>query len=111
RSFTVTITPVAQPAIQAAPAYTFVICCPSIGILPSSLPGATQNIPYSQTLTGVGGQSPYTFLVISGTLPTGLLLSNSGVISGTPTVPGPFSFTLQATDFRGCKGSASYTIT
>jgi PKD repeat protein len=43
-------------------------------------------------------------------LPTGLVLSNSGVISGTPTTSGTFSFRVQATDAKGCTGLASYTI-
>ena len=40
----------------------------------------------------IPGQSP------TGSLPTGLLLSTSGVISGTPTVAGTFSFSVKVTD-------------
>ncbi|MGH9524635.1 MAG: putative Ig domain-containing protein, partial [Terriglobales bacterium] len=49
-----------------------------------------------------GGDAPFTWVVLSGTLPPGLALngSTSGVtdIQGTPTTAGPYSFTLQATD-------------
>jgi len=111
-TFTFTILAMDRFGGQGSHSYTVTISCPSIAILPSSLPGATQFTPYSQTLTGVGGQSPYTFRVTSESgLPTGLSLSNSGVISGTPTTQGIFSFTVTATDANGCSGSASYTIT
>src|SRR5262249_19073870 len=83
-SFTFTITATDGESGTGSRTYTVTIC-PPIGILPSSLPGGTQGTPYSQTLTGVGGQSPYTFTVTSGSLPTGLTLSSFGVISGTPT--------------------------
>src|SRR5215813_3644419 len=91
--------------------YTLAITCPTIGIQPSSLPGGTQGTPYNQTLTGVGGQSPYTFVVTSGSLPNGLNLSSSGVISGTPTAGGSFTFRVQATDANNCTGFTTYTIT
>ena len=44
------------------------------------------NQPYSQGITVSGGLSPYTFILTSGALPSGLSLATStGVISGTPT--------------------------
>ena len=54
--------------------------------------------PYSQTLGVVGGTAPYTFTIASGALPTGLTLSASGVVSGTPTAPGASSFTVAVVD-------------
>jgi hypothetical protein len=64
-----------------------------------SLPGGALNIPYSDTLVASGGTLPYTWSISSGTLPPGLSLnSGTGVISGTPTVIGTFSFTAQVTD-------------
>lgn len=41
---------------------------------------------------------PLTFSLASGTLPTGLSLSPDGVISGTPTSVGTFTFTINAAD-------------
>jgi hypothetical protein len=49
------------------------------------LPNGTQNQSYSQTLVMTGGTGPYTFTRDSGSLPNGLSLSSSGVLSGTPT--------------------------
>src|SRR5205085_1604584 len=48
----------------------------------------------------------------SGTLPAGLALSASGVLSGTPQVPGTFAITVKVTDSNGCTGTGpTYTLT
>ena len=42
---------------------------------------------------------PFTFAVTAGTLPMGLTLnSQNGVLSGTPTTPGYYTFTVSYTD-------------
>ena len=70
-----------------------------LNITTSSLPNATTNSSYSQTLQAQEGTSPYTWLITSGSLPTNLSLNNStGIISGTPTIAGTSNFTIQATD-------------
>lgn len=55
-------------------------------------------VPYSRTLTATGGTGTLTWSILSGTLPTGLTLSTTGEISGTPSVAGTFEFTPQVTD-------------
>ena len=72
---------------------------------PSILPEATQNQPYSVTLTATGGAAPYTFASCQGctggatNLPSGLQLDPAtGVLSGTPLSVGPWSFELTVTD-------------
>ncbi len=82
----------------------------SLGINPGSLPNGSQGVPYNQALTGTGGTGPYTFSLGGGSLPTGMSISSAGVISGTPTVPGPFNFTVDVRDSQGNTGSAPYTI-
>jgi uncharacterized repeat protein (TIGR03803 family) len=80
-------------------------------ILPFTLPNWTVNQPgYGQTLSGAGGVAPYTF-VASGTLPTGLTLSSGGMIFGTPTAVGSFTFTVSATDSDSAVASQNYTVT
>lgn len=55
-------------------------------------------------LEGTGGAGgPYTFSATG--LPAGLTLSSSGVLSGTPTVEGTFSYTVTVTDKDGNVGS------
>ena len=69
-----------------------------ITVSPASLPTLTAGTPFSQTLTSSGGLSPYTYTLQSGVLPTGLTLSSGGVLSGTPTQRGAYSFSVRSTD-------------
>ena len=54
--------------------------------------------PYSYTLQSSFGQPPYSYQLISGSLPSGLTMNTSGTIAGTPTVTGKFPFQVLATD-------------
>jgi hypothetical protein len=62
--------------------------------LPNGLVGG----PYLQTLSATSGTGSYTWSVISGSLPNGLSLAPSGVISGTPTTVDFYSFLVQVND-------------
>jgi hypothetical protein len=68
-------------------------------------------VPYSQTLNAFYGAPPYTWSITSGTLPPGLSLGYSGVISGTPSAPGISTFTIMATDSEGNSAAISLSIT
>ncbi len=54
--------------------------------------------PYSYTLQSSFGQPPYSYQVLSGSLPSGLNMNSSGTIAGTATAAGKFPFQVQATD-------------
>jgi large repetitive protein len=83
-----------------------------LSVATTSLPNGTVGTPYSQSLLPTGGQSPFTWIVVagSGSLPPGLTLSSSGVISGTPTNNGSFRFTVQVTDAGGRTATAALSI-
>src|SRR5207302_5398545 len=87
-----------------------VVCLPPLQITSSQLPGGTVGSAYSATLNASGGTSPYSWSVSSGTLPTGLSLSSSGTLSGTPTVAGAFPFTVAVKDAASASASASLSI-
>jgi beta-glucanase (GH16 family) len=76
----------------------------------SSLPGGTVSTVYSTTLSATGGTSPYTWSLASGTLPAGLTLSSSGVISGTPTAAATSSFSVTAQDSASSPQAATQAL-
>ncbi|MGH9439054.1 MAG: Ig domain-containing protein, partial [Terriglobia bacterium] len=82
---------------------------PSLSITPSTLPAGTVNTAYSATLAAKGGTAPYSWSLASGALPTGLTLSSSGGIAGTPTNAGSYSFAIKAGDSAGHNVSHSYS--
>ncbi len=84
--------------------------CPAVTLLPPTLPGGTVGVAYSQTITGTGGTAPYTFSLTSGSLPAGLTLTSTGVLSGTPTHVGSSTFTIRGTDVNGCYAELEFTI-
>ncbi len=85
--------------------------CPVISLSPASLPNAPLGVAYSQTVSASGGLAPYAMSLTSGSLPAGLTLSGSGLISGNPTGSGTSAFTVRATDANGCFADRPYTIT
>ncbi|PXV59883.1 Putative Ig domain-containing protein [Dyella jiangningensis] len=95
----------------ATQAYSMTVSSPTIVLSPASLPVSTVATAYSQAITASGGTAPYTFAVTSGSLPAGLTLSGAGMLSGTPTAGGSFSFTVTATDANTNAGSQSYSLT
>lgn len=70
----------------------------------------TFNTAYNFTCTASGFPAP-SFSVAAGALPTGLSLSTSGVISGTPTAAGTYTGTLSASNGIGSAASQSFSIT
>lgn len=104
--------------------YTLMIydSCSPFTISPESLNDAQVGVHYSQTFTTSGGTAPYYYYpcaeafarLSSGDLPPGLDLCSSGVLSGTPTLEGEYSFGVCVEDSSSpypCSGSAWYEIT
>jgi hypothetical protein len=69
--------------------------------LPNGKVGTTYsaNLPQLSSLTG--GVSPYAFSLATGSLPIGMTLSSSGILGGTPSGTGSFSFTVLVLDSSG----------
>ncbi|WP_267096395.1 putative Ig domain-containing protein [Xanthomonas sacchari] len=95
---------------QASRSYTLAIVAPTLTVAPSTLPSGTAGTAYNQTLSTSGGTAPYTYALSSGALPAGLSLSSAGVLSGTPTVAGSFTFVVGVTDAGSFGGSHAYTL-
>ncbi|RRB00020.1 beta strand repeat-containing protein, partial [Larkinella rosea] len=72
---------------------------------------ASTGSAFSQNFTVPGGTGPYSYSLASGTLPTGLTLATTGILSGTPTQGGNFTITVRATGSNGCSGvGPSYVL-
>ncbi|TDU70684.1 putative Ig domain-containing protein [Prosthecobacter fusiformis] len=91
--------------------FTIVIAKIPLAITNSSqLPDAGQHAPYALNFTANGGTAPYTWTVASGSLPAGMSLSNSGVLSGTSAVTGVAEFTVKCTDEGGLETTQDFTL-
>jgi hypothetical protein len=89
-------------SINIAPAIVFT----------STAPPATGSVgsPYNHTVTATGSGT-ITYAVISGALPTGLVLSPAGVISGTPETVGPFTGVIRASNGVATAVTQNFSIT
>lgn len=68
-------------------------------IVTDTLPAGQVGSPYSATMTGSGGMSPYSWQIVSGVLPNGLSLDQlTGEISGTPSVADTVLLTIRLKD-------------
>jgi hypothetical protein len=65
------------------------------------LPAGRIGRSYRRSLGGQGGTPPYRYALESGALPAGLSLLEDGVVSGTPTESGDWSFTARVVDSGG----------
>lgn len=80
-------------------------------ITASQLPRGAVGATYSQSIGASGGQTPYTWSIQSGSLPEGLTLNQSGIISGTPERPVTTSFVLKLSDFVNASVTSTLSIT
>ena len=78
-------------------------------ITTASLPEGKVNEEYATSLSA-NGSEPITWNVTDGNLPTGLNLSTNGKITGIPTAPGDYVFTVTASNDAGSV-SKELTIT
>ncbi|MGH9765589.1 MAG: putative Ig domain-containing protein, partial [Blastocatellia bacterium] len=109
-SFPITVVATDSNGCTGSKGYTLVIACPTIAVGPGTIPTGTGGAAYASTqFTQTGAVGAVTFSE-SGTLPAGVSLSSTGVLSGTPVKTGSFPITVTATDSNGCTGSQGYTL-
>jgi hypothetical protein len=85
-------------------------------ITTTSLPAGILGVPYDSFVNAAGAPAPFTWAVISGSLPPGLTFlttstSTSAEITGTPTVLGTSNFTVQVTDSSDASVTQALSIT
>ena len=111
-SFTFTITVTDSAGFSSSQQFTVVVS--SLVITTTSpLPPASTTAAYSVTFAATGGVAPLTWSVVNGsTLPPGLMLnSTTGVLSGTPTQGGTFTFGITVTDSASPAASSTVNFT
>jgi len=115
--------PASSPSSVASPSQS-PSASPSVAASPSTQPSgpslAVSSLPVHNGEVGVGylavtfgasgGTPPYSWSVAGG-LPPGLALSSQGVLTGTDTTSGHFSFTAQVTDSTGATATGPVSMT
>lgn len=74
------------------------------------LEGGIVGVPYSEQISAQGGVAPYSFSIITGSLPNGTSMNSSGLISGTPSALGTYNFTVTVKDSQQNTGSQTFSI-
>lgn len=84
---------------------------PPVPVFTDSTIATTANVGTAYS-DGVSASNATSYSVFSGALPTSLALNTStGAITGTPTVPGVFTFVIRATNVSGTVDTSTLTIT
>ncbi len=112
-SFNITVQVTDSAGTTASRNLALTVTAPKLTIVTGSpLPTGTVGAAYSQTLSAIGGTAPYSWSLASGTLP-GLSVSATGVLSGTPTDSGSFTFTIGVQDSAATPqtGTKTFTLT
>ena len=91
--------------------YTVIVAPPvPLTVGPATITPPEVGKAYSTNLTTTGGTGPYQYTLTGGSLPVGLSMNSAGLITGTPTTPGTFTFTVTSRDIYGAIGTRTYTL-
>ncbi len=106
RAFNATGTsPYSSDAAVITPSVT-----PLLSVALSSIPDATVSVPYSRSMIASGGTEPYSWVIDSGVLPPGTSMSQTGDISGTPSVAGTSTFVVRVTDASANTATRAFSL-
>jgi hypothetical protein len=88
---------------------------PDVELRPAVLPAAREGRAYSVQLLLRDARDFYLppmpgFALVEGALPPGLSFAAGGLLSGTPTTPGSYAFTLEGEDGNGFAATRSYAL-
>jgi hypothetical protein len=88
---------------------------PPVNITTTTLPAGVANSTYSAVINATGGCTPYKWAIASGKLPTGFKQkvsssTTSMTLTGTPTIPATYAFTVAVTGCGGYVDTAALKI-
>jgi hypothetical protein len=105
---------VTDGSLSSQPSLVKVSAAATLTLSPGTLPTATAKNSLAVTIRATGRYGSYIFALAAGsTLPAGLSLTSGGLLSGTPTTAGSYTFTIVAKDatHSNLTGSFKYTLT
>ncbi|MCC3372567.1 putative Ig domain-containing protein [Cohnella sp. REN36] len=95
----------------ASQTYTVEVNPPEPILLPSTIGPLKVGEAFNGSLQKLsGGAGTITYTLAAGALPPGIALYSSGLVSGTPTTQGDFTFTIRATDSFNYFAEQTYTL-
>ena len=108
----VTATSVAAPTQQASASISVTPkgSAPGLTVSTTGLPLAITGTAYQANLSAAGGQMPYQWSLVSGSLPAGISFLPTGSIAGVTTATGVFNFTVQVQDAARNTASAALSL-
>ncbi len=94
---------------------TFTLNVTSLNLTTGNPPNMITNVPYQYQFNATGGTAPYTFTAsltgqVGDFLPTGVVLTSSGLLSGNPTSTGTYTFRVTVTDAAGLTLVRNFTV-
>jgi hypothetical protein len=118
-NFTVGVTDSSLPQKVAAAVNFTLTVVQQLVVTTTTLPNATENVPYTATILTSGGTPPISFSLTNESFPPGLTItqpavsSTSDTLAGTPTLAGIYNFTESVADSGNPQQMATqgYTIT
>jgi hypothetical protein len=111
QSFVFTVSDSLTPPNQATYTTTLSSQVSGLNITTAALPQATAGTPYSFSLAAALGTPPYTFSIVSGTLPSGLTMNSAGLITGTTLALGTTPITFRVTDSTSAYSNKLLSLT
>lgn len=109
---TITATSAAVPSASASSTISVTpVTSANLAVSTTGLPDASQGSAYSASLSATGGSQPYAWSVTAGSLPAGMSLNAAGILSGTPSKTGSFSFTAKVADAASHNASSALAVT
>jgi hypothetical protein len=110
-AFALTVQVTDKDGKTVSKAFSLTVETPRITIVTGSvLPNATAGVPYAVQFAATGGVAPYSWRVVSGSVPGLSLDSTAGILGDVPASPGTFSMSIQATDASGISATKTFTL-